>query len=191
MTLPAHLYPTLNNSRVTTVAIDTQLVVREALSVGDSYVLAELVEQARPVMAARYPFVALNEQDAQSTVAHALPLHPGATRFSDRLQPSFLERYAEVFAFLLTMLIAVVSAAVAINRYRQQRRKDRFDRFFQKLLEERKQLAKSDPAVAGNIRALQSEVMELVVKERIKADGALLAFLTLSNQLLSECAAEG
>ena len=36
------------------------------------------------------------------------------------------------------------------------------------------------------IRAIQSEVLELVIAERIDADGALVAFLSLSNQALNE-----
>lgn len=188
MTLPAELYPTLSSRRVTTVAANTQLVVREDLPEADAYQLASLALQARPVMAARYPFVTLDDQQLQSPAAHALPLHSGAQRFADRYEPSFLERYAEVFAFLLTMLVAIASATVAFNRYRRQRRKDRLDRFFQKLLEQRAELSSPEAAVVAlaNIRDLQSEVIALVVDERINADGALLAFLTLSNQLLTE-----
>ncbi|MFK7913836.1 MAG: TAXI family TRAP transporter solute-binding subunit [Pseudomonadales bacterium] len=189
ITLPAQLYPTLANARVTTVAVDTQLVVRDSLAVSEAYALAELALQARPVMAARYPFVALEGARDRASMAHALPMHDGAVRFLDRHEPSFLERYAEVFAFLLTMLVAIASATVAFNRYRRQRRKDRLDRFFEKLLQQRAELVDAPSAAAASvsIRALQSEVVALVVEERINADGALLAFLSLSNQLLAEC----
>ncbi len=39
---------------------------------------------------------------------------------------------------------------------------------------------------ATEVRATQAEVMALVVEERIDADGALMAFLSLSNQILME-----
>lgn len=190
ITLPGGLYPILDSRRVTTVAVNDQLVVRAQLATKDAYALAELVDQARPVLASRYPLVGLERSTDRGLVAHALALHEGATRYAQRDEPSFLERYAEVFAFLLTVLAAIGSAAVALNRYRQQRRKDRLDRFFERLLEQRAAVGQTDQSVVyANVRALQTEVVALVIEERINADGALLAFLALSNQLLAESTA--
>jgi hypothetical protein len=185
MMLPRQLYPSMDSPRITTLAVSNQLVVREDLPVDTAFRLATLVDQARQAVAAAYPLAALDVQTAGRVVPHALPPHPGAIRFADRNEPSFLERYAEVFAFLLTALVALASAGVAIQRYRQQRRKDRLDRFFQRLLEQRDG-DQPRAARAQAIRDLQTDVIELVVRERISADGALLAFMSLSNQLLNE-----
>lgn len=185
MKLPRQLYPGMDSPRITTLAVSNQLVVREDLPVDTAFRLATLVDQARQAVAAAYPLAALDVQTAGRVVPHALPPHPGAIRFADRNEPSFLERYAEVFAFLLTALVALASAGVAIQRYRQQRRKDRLDRFFQRLLEQRDG-DQPRAARAQAIRDLQTDVIELVVRERISADGALLAFMSLSNQLLNE-----
>ena len=44
----------------------------------------------------------------------------------------------------------------------------------------------SHQAIAAETRATQANVLELVIEERIDANGALLAFLSLSNQILAE-----
>ncbi|MGI9327846.1 MAG: TAXI family TRAP transporter solute-binding subunit [Pseudomonadales bacterium] len=192
MELPSQLYPQLNNRRITTLAANTQLVVRAGLDEEAAYQLAAMVDQAKPVLAAQYPFVALDDSTAVGQSPHALPLHRGALRFADRYKPTFLERYAEVFAFMLTALVALASATVALRRYQQQRRKDRLDRFFQQLLVHRDSSGEdgNNAKAVNAIQGLQSEVIELVVAERISADGALIAFLALSNQLLQEARAE-
>ncbi|MEM1229804.1 MAG: hypothetical protein AAGI15_04645 [Pseudomonadota bacterium] len=183
MTLPRRLYPSLDSPKITTLAVHNQLAVRADLPEAQAFALAALVDQARQPIAAAYPLTTLDTPERSGIVPHALVSHAGAVRFEQRNEPSFLERYAEVFAFLLTALVALASALVAIARYRQQRRKDRLDRFFQRLLQQRD----TEPrARAETIRSLQSDVIELVVRERISADGALLAFLSLSNQLLAE-----
>ncbi len=183
MTLPRRLYPALDSPRITTLAVHNQLAVRADLPEAEAFALAALIDQARQPMAAAYPLTTLERPEPKVVVPHALVSHAGAVRFEQRNEPSFLERYAEVFAFLLTALVALASALVAVARYRQQRRKDRLDRFFQRLLQQRD----TEPRVrAETIRSLQSDVIELVVRERISADGALLAFLSLSNQLLAE-----
>ena len=205
LALPSQLYPQLGHAPMTTLAVKTQLVVRASLDDDAAYELAAMVDQARPVLAARYPFAALDDPTSARSAPHALAHHGGAVRFADRHKPTFLERYAEVFAFVLTALVALASATVALSRYRQQRRKDRLDRFFGQLLEHQAMatslamgtshpLGKSPASAASAaaaIRGLQSEVIELVIAERISADGALLAFLQLSNQLLQEAQIAG
>jgi hypothetical protein len=63
------------------------------------------------------------------------------------------------------------------------------DKHYAAVMDQRPHLAREtaekEQALA-DIRAIQATVMQLVIEERIDTDGALLAFLSLSNQLLQE-----
>ena len=119
---------------------------------------------------------------------YTLPIHPGASRFSQRNAPTFLERYAEILAFTVTLLVALSSALVAGVRIRRQAKKDRIDAYFSKLLQYRESLQASDTPhqIESDVRNLQQVVTELVVNERIQADSAYVAFLNLSDQVIRE-----
>ncbi len=187
--LPGGLYPTLGDAPALTVAVSTLLVARAGLEEDRVYALAAATERAAPAIAAVYPLAGLPQLMANQQSVRTLELHPGAQRYLDRNEPNFLERYAEVLALGFSLVIALGSASLAIERRRRQARKDRLDVYYQRVLGERPgAAASSEERQAANaaIRAIQAEVFELVVQERIDADDSLVAFLTLSNQALAE-----
>lgn len=186
--LPAQLYPGLDDEAALTLAVNNVLVARASVDNRVIYQLAMGIERLTPQIAAAYPMAGLPQLNNEIATARTLSLHPGAQRYQDRDLPDFLERNAEVLSFGATLVIATGSLLVAWQRHRRQSRKDTLDRYYQRLLDLREELSSSDAAgdVARQVRDTQSEVMALVIRERIDADGSLLAFLALSNQLLEE-----
>ena len=186
--LPAQLYPALGDQAALTLAVSNVLVASESLDIRLVYQVAMGVERLGPQIAAVYPMAGLPQLNDDSAAARSLPLHPGAQRYRDRDLPDFLERNAEVLSLAATVIIAIGSLLVAWQRHRRQARKDTLDRYYQRLLDLRNALDQGDEpgSVARQVRDTQSEVMALVIRERIDADGSLLAFLSLSNQLLEE-----
>ncbi len=186
--LPAQLYPSLAREAALTLSVTNLLVAREKLSAETIYELAMALEGLRPRIAAAYPLAGVRGPADREPAAQALPLHQGAQRYRDRDLPSFLERYAEVLALGTTVMLTAGTVLATIRRQRRQSRKDRLDGFYQRLLDLREKLARDADrtTVAEGVRAAQTEVMALVIDERIDADGALMAFLTLSNRLLEE-----
>jgi len=187
--LPADLYPSLGAAPALTVSASTLLVASADLDDDRAFAALAVVDRAGPAIAAAYPLAGLPQQAAEQMAARTLPLHAGAQRYADRDAPTFIERYAEVLALVFSLIIALGSASVAFERRRRQARKDRLDVFYQRVLDARPRPdASADQRALANaeIRAIQAEVFDLVVAERIDADGALVAFLTLSNQALAE-----
>ena len=87
------------------------------------------------------------------------------------------------------IIIALVSGAFALYRHRLQVRKDRVDTFFDRLLEIRETMADStaDPAASrARVLAVQREVLQLLINEKIAADASLVTFMSQSNQMLAE-----
>lgn len=188
-TLPAQLYPALGETATLTLSVATGLVARAGLDEDIVYELAAAVDAMRPQIAALYPLAGLPQLTDTVRQASAMPLHPGARHYRDRDMPGFIERYSQVMGMAATVIIATVSLLMAWRRHRKQQRKDKLDTYYQKLLGYRDTLPESaaDRAtLAAQVRATQAEVMEAVIAERIDADGALLAFLSLSNQVLVE-----
>jgi hypothetical protein len=190
--LPEQLYPTLDDNAALTLSVSSLLVARETLDDNVAYEIAAAIDQLMPQIAALYPMAGMPQLSAGAQQARAMPLHPGVQRYLNRDLPGFLERNAELLALYATVLLAIASALVAWRRHRKQSRKDKLDVYYQKLLSFRNSL--EDPAfkcdsLAAQTRATQADVLALVIDERIDADGALLAFLSLSNQILAEAQA--
>lgn len=190
--LPAELYPSLSTEPALTLAVNTLLVANGKLEDTLAYELARGSDRLKSSVAAMYPLAGLPQLQENVRTARALPWHPGAQRYLDRELPSFLERYAELFGVVLTMFLAVGSLFVAVMRTRKQARKDRLDAFYKRVLDCRLNddgTEQERTESVKTIRAIQQQVFELVINERIDADAALVAFLSLSNQLLSEASA--
>jgi hypothetical protein len=187
--LPAELYPTIGPQAVLTLSVNTLLAAHAGLDENLIYELALGSARLAPAVAAHYPLAGLPQMEDLDRAARVLPWHPGAQRYRDRDLPGFLERFAERIGLLLTLIIALGSVAVAVQRRRKQGRKDRLDQYYQRVLACRSGAAGNATQgenAKATIRAIQAEVFELVVAERIDADSALVAFLALSNQLLAE-----
>ena len=97
---------------------------------------------------------------------------------------------------MLTIGAASVSALAGFVRYQTQRKKDRVDVFYNKILELRSQVspalrAEQVNALAEQVRQVQQEVFGLLVDERVDANETMTLFLDLSNQVLSELAEIG
>lgn len=188
-TLPAQLYPALGKEAALTLSISTLLAARDTLDEDIVYELARELAHISPRIAATYPLAGLPRMSQEEGAARELMLHEGARRYRDRDLPGFVERYAEVLGVVATLFVAVGSLVLAWRRHRQQQRKDRLDSYYEAMLALRDSLVdgrRQGADVAGQVRATQAEVMGLVIDERIDANGALQAFLSLSNQLLLE-----
>lgn len=74
-------------------------------------------------------------QDPRAGASASLPVHPGAVRFYDRNEPSFLQENAEPMALLVTILAMSISALVALRRIISAKAKNRADVYNDVLLE--------------------------------------------------------
>ena len=85
------------------------------------------------------------------------------------------------------MLAITASGLLGWWRHSKRKRKDRLDAYYAKALALRAALGPNNHAAIGvQLAALQAEVLSLVVDEGIDADGALVAFLLLTNRIMDE-----
>ncbi len=185
--LPTGTYPTLADGAVMTLSLRSLLVARQGLDDELIFDIAAALFSNAQDIARSYPLVTRELDEDVRSADLMLPLHPGARRFIDREGPGFVERYAEVLALSFTIVVSLISGAIALYRYRTQVRKDRVDHYYAKLLDIRESIGSGDrPACRQRVLDVQREVLDLLIDERVAADAGLLAFISLSNQMLDE-----
>ncbi|MEM1188380.1 MAG: TAXI family TRAP transporter solute-binding subunit [Pseudomonadota bacterium] len=185
--LPTGTYPALADDAVLTLSLRSVLVARQGLDEQLVFDIAGALFAHAQDIAKSYPLVTRELDETLRSADLMLPLHPGARRFIDREGPGFIERYAEVLALTFTITVTLLSGAIALYRYRTQVRKDRVDHYYAKLLEIREALPTLGRSSSRQrVLDVQREVLDLLIDERVAADASLLAFISLSNQMLDE-----
>ncbi len=189
--LPEGLYGNINDGPVLTLSTRAVLLGSPQLSAQTGNTLIRTLIENAQAIAAHYPLVVRELNPTFDPTLLVQPLHPGARRFVDRNEPGFLERYSDVIALGLTLAAGLASGLLGLYRFGRQRRKDRVDVYYQRILDVRKRIhaemsREELRAIALEVRAIQEEVFALLIDETVSADETLTIFLDLSNQVLKE-----
>jgi hypothetical protein len=189
--IPAGTYGPATPQPVVTIAVDKMLVTRKDLDRSVVYDLINEILRIRPALASTYPGL-LQDMSADFDASRSrFVLHQGTQDYLQRSEPTFVERYSGVAEVLVTLMVALVSAAFAGVRIYNRRRKNRIDRFYSEVIAIRRQAADSKDSEAlqqaeSRLRALQDEAFELLVDEKLAADESFRIFITLSNDVLEQ-----
>lgn len=183
-TLPAGLYPGLADQPVQTIAVETLLVGRPDLDEQWVYMAVDALRNNPQPLEQVYSL-------ARSTLARSpdgepltLALHDGTLRQLEKDAPGFAERYAEFLVLGVTLTVGAFTALIGWWRRRRLRRKDRLDDYLIRLRSLRSAMSVEQPdATLAQVAALEDEVLELMVNERIEADATLLTFFLLSGSV--------
>ena len=175
------------------IGLDKMLLARRDLDRSVVYDLINELVRLRPALAASQPslFKELNgDFDASRST---FVLHPGALAYLQRDAPSVYERYSGIAEVVVTIIVALASAAFAGVRIFKMRRKNRIDTFYSEAIRLRNSVAgDSDPterqAAVDKLRELQNEAFSLLVDEKLAADESFRIFITLSNDVIDELA---
>lgn len=109
---------------------------------------------------------AIREPDL--SVGAGVPLHPGASQYFNRDEPSFIQENAEPLALLVTVLAMLVSSLFALRSRFDSTRKDRMDSYNYALLDIADAARETtDPA---RLRALKSELFSNLERAVIALD---------------------
>ena len=92
---------------------------------------------------------------------------------------------------MVTVLIALVSALIAVLGIIRARRKNRIDRFYVETIKIRNTCKASTNPVEiqqaiSKIEQLQDEAFDLLVHEKLSADESFRIFVTLTNDVLGQ-----
>ncbi len=187
--IPRGLYPSLSAAPTLTVSIKSLLAAHAEFDEDLAYEIVERVSDIGPTIRHIYPLTSLDLVAESTSNSASLRLHPASVRFLQRDAPGFVERYAEVLAFGVTLMVALVTAIAALVGQRRRSRKERLDVYFVRLMEIRnswESSAMTQQEAQLEAQTLRSTVIQLLVDERIDADQALVSFLLVSDGLLND-----
>ncbi len=189
--LPKNVYYALSNDPIVTLSIRSVLIAHEDFNSEYALDIASQLFNKAQEIALSYPLVTRELNVGLDTTELMFPLHAGTRRYLDRDKPGFIERYVEVLALIFTIVITLLSGAFVLYRHRSQVRKDRVDVYYSQLLEIRRGMERTNTHSAlrshrQRVLDVQQEVLNLLIDERVAADTSLMAFLSLSNQIINE-----
>lgn len=188
--IPAFTYGTATPEPVLTLATDTHIVMNENVNGLIAYAFTEtLVENKSQFGPRRSTLVEAIREDFDRTKL-TFPIHPGARRFLDRDQPTFLERYAEVVNVTVYIAIILIGAIAATLRWNSRRKKDRADEYYKRVIEVRNRgpFASADEkaAAARAVREIYDEAFSKLMDERLAANDSFQILISLCDMTLRE-----
>lgn len=190
--IPAFTYDIPGNEKnIYTLSVDTLLAARKEISERTIYRLTKTLLQDKPRFAAVAPEIFSGLTEDFDPLALSFPLHSGARRYLDRDEPSALERYAETINMLAYVFFGLLTAAFYLVRLASQKKKDRIDEFYSKILQIRLR-AKQEPRqrLVEELQQLEVEAFESLISEKLAADESFRIFIELLTRTLSELRAE-
>jgi len=169
--------------------VDKILVARSDLDDTIVYDLVNDILRLRPALAGKQPGIFQQLSENFDISRSTFIVHPGTQVYLQRSAPSIYERYSGIAEVVVTVIIALVSALIAVLGVIKAGRKNRIDRFYLETIEIRNSCKGStDPVelqqAITRIEALQDEAFDLLVHEKLAADESFRIFVTLSNDVL-------
>jgi TRAP-type uncharacterized transport system substrate-binding protein len=193
--IPASTYGAANPGPIVTVAVDKILVVRNDLDASIVYDLINTIHRSRPALSASRPGLFEQHSDSFDVSKSTFVLHAGTQDFLQRAEPTVYERYSGVAEVVVTLMVALASAAFAGYRILKLRRKNRIDEFYSAALSIRDTILESSTtdertAAVEKMRELQNTAFDQLVNEKLSADESFRIFITLSNDVLYQISAK-
>jgi hypothetical protein len=70
------------------------------------------------------------------------PIHQGAKDYFERNEPTFLEKYIDVFGFVFTIILALFGGLKSLFVWNKLRKKNRIDEYYKVIIETQDNLIK-------------------------------------------------
>jgi hypothetical protein len=179
--IPALTYDLPGNSdALLTVAVDTLLVTRKEVSEAAVYELTKTLLEQKPRFTAIAPHLFAGINDTFDPLTLNFPLHRGARAYLERDNPGFIERYAETINMLVYLTFLLISAFLAFARWREQRKKDRIDTFYHRVLSICDEVPPR-PAEQrlAELHAIEREAFDSLISEKLSANESFRIFTDL------------
>lgn len=188
--IPRDLYGSFTERAILTLKVDAILVCRSDLDPTFVYrtiqALSENNQDLKNINPLLYEFS--SDFDPRKL---SFALHSGSRDYLDRHAPSFYERYAELVGVIVTLMVALASTLYTIRKWQLQKKKNKIDVYYQRLLTIRKKIQVAENAEAllalkVELQTTQEEAIDLVTNEKLMADDSFAIFLNLSKMVNDE-----
>ncbi|MCK5775636.1 MAG: TAXI family TRAP transporter solute-binding subunit, partial [Bacteroidales bacterium] len=188
--IPKHTYYSKPQTPVLTVSTNAVLVCRSDMDDGIIYEITQSLINHKSLIVNSNPiFRIINENF--NTNELRFPIHPGVQMYLDRAKPSFLEKYAEVMALLLTITVLLFGLITSIGNWQKLRKKDRIDIYYQKVLDLDKVINNTSSSeelikIEKELLNIRDEAFKLLINEKLSADESFNIFLRIMESCIQK-----
>jgi TRAP-type uncharacterized transport system substrate-binding protein len=186
--IPRYSYGLYPENPILTVCTQAVLICNKSMDEDISHRIIEDILAHKTLLANNNPIYDMINENFNS---HKLrfPLHLGVKMFLDRNKPSFLEKYAEVMALIVTILALLFGGISSLRNWQKMKKKDRIDIYYQKVIDTDERILnvknKSDLEIIENhLFQIRDEAFELLIEEKLIADESFNIFLRLLESSL-------
>jgi TRAP-type uncharacterized transport system substrate-binding protein len=184
------LYGAFTEKAILTIKVDAVLVCREELSEKYVYQVIQTLLENNQDLKSINPLLYYFSTDYDPRRLN-FAIHPGSDNFLKRHEPSFFERYAELMGVVVTIMVALASTLYTISQWQRQRKKNKIDVYYQRIMALRKEThtsytASSLQELKTKLEQIQEETIDLVTREKLMADDSFVIFLNLSKIVSEE-----
>ncbi len=187
--IPKNTYTKKPNQPILTVAVEAVLLTREDINKNDIYKMVQAIYTNAQNLANRNE-VLLMMNEKFDIARMNFPLHEGTILYLERNQPSFFERYAELFGVIFSIAIVLFGAAVSIKQRLKKKRKDRIDIYYVKVLEIEKLIGTNDltdpDSAIEELHELKRHAFHQLIKEKLAANESFRIFIDLVNETIEK-----
>ncbi len=167
LTIPVGTFLNKPEKPVLTVANDVLLITNENIAGDVIYdFVKQIFEHKQLLVQKNVLFNWLTEDFDRGKLNY--PLHEGAMKYLSRNQPSIFERYAELAGVLISFMIVAAGLLAGLR----QRKKDRIDVYFLKVM---------NADTIEEIEEIESTVVNLMGREKIRADTTFSSFINFAQ----------
>ena len=182
--IPKNTFDRLPETPILTLAAEMLLISSQDADESEVYDLVSTVFDNASYLSQQNPVLGFLSFDFDEAKL-SFPLHEGTRQYLNRDQPSFLERYAEVFALVFSVIVVVFGLLSSASRVLKKRKKDRIDVYYEKILHLEQRSFPNEQAIRqalGELSELKIRALRQLQHEKLQADESFTIFLDLVHQ---------
>ena len=183
-TIPKNIFGQYPQEPVHTISVPSVLVVSQRLSNEQVFAISQTLFQQRMTLNEfDPPVVFIDEQFDRKTLPFAL--HEGTKYYLERNKPGFLERFADVIALFISVIVVLSSAVAAILKWSKIRAKNRVDKYYIQVISLHEKISETEDdgslkEMRNRIRRIRQQAFSNLAKEKFRAD---VSFIILQNEI--------
>jgi hypothetical protein len=128
--IPAGTYghdPAVPAQDIPAAGVRAMLLTREDMDHGLVFDIAEVLERFHADLVTEYPYAAA--MSSPFFKGACIPQHPASIDYSHREDPSFLVKYSEFLALLVTVSLLIGTGMLRLRMYVREQKKERADKY--------------------------------------------------------------
>ncbi|HEU5290690.1 MAG TPA: hypothetical protein VFU05_08625, partial [Cyclobacteriaceae bacterium] len=111
------------------------------------------------------------------------PLHSAAVAYLARNEPTFLERNAEYYGLILSVLIVLFGAIQSFRTFISQKKKDRIDMYFLEYLAIKKDKSLNAEQRIEQLEILHTKAINQMINEKLDISDFNIFIQTIKSEL--------